>query len=38
MVNNPKLTLIKKSDVCDDKLDIWFGNNSELRKKELLVD
>lgn len=38
MVNNPKLTLIKKSDICDEKLDIWFGNNSELRKKELLVD
>lgn len=38
MVNNPKLTLIKKSDICDEKLYIWFGNNSELRKKELLVD
>lgn len=38
MVNNPKLTLIKKSDVCDEKLDIWFGNNSDLRKKELLID
>lgn len=39
IINNPKLTLIKKDDVSSDKLDIWFGKKdkkSDLRKNELL--
>lgn len=36
IINNPKLTLIKKDDLSDKYLDIWFGKNSELRKLEML--
>lgn len=36
IINNPKLTLIKKDDLTSDKLDIWFGKKSDLRKNELL--
>lgn len=36
IINNPKMTLITKDDVCGDSLETWFGKNSELRKTELL--
>lgn len=36
MINNPRLTLIKSSDISEASLDIWFGKNSDLRKTELL--
>lgn len=36
IINNPKLTLITKDDLSDEYLDIWFGKNSELRKKQIL--
>jgi DNA topoisomerase-2 len=36
IINNPKLTLIKKDDFSDKSLDIWFGKSSDLRKNELL--
>lgn len=36
IINKPKLTLIKSDDMSGEYLDIWFGNNSKLRKTELL--
>ena len=36
IINKPKLVKIKKSDICNDSLEIWFGKNSELRKNEML--
>jgi DNA topoisomerase-2 len=36
IINNPKLTLIKKDELSDKYLDIWFGKNSELRKLEMI--
>lgn len=36
IINSPRMTLIKKDDVSDKSLDIWFGKNSDLRKTELL--
>jgi len=36
IINSPKLTLITKDDLSDEYLDIWFGKNSELRKKQIL--
>ena len=36
IINNPRLTLIKKDDVSAESLNIWFGKNSDLRKNELL--
>lgn len=36
IINTPKLTLITKDDVSEKQLDIWFGDNSDLRKVELL--
>ncbi len=36
IINDPKLTLIKKDDLSDTSLEIWFGKNPNLRKEELL--
>jgi DNA topoisomerase-2 len=36
IINNPKLTKIKKDDLSDEYLEIWFGKNSELRKNQIL--
>lgn len=36
IINNPRMTLIKKDDVSENSLEIWFGKNSDLRKVELL--
>lgn len=36
IINNPRITLITKDDVSTRSLEIWFGKNSDLRKKELL--
>ena len=36
IINNPKLTNITKDDISFESLDIWFGKDSEKRKKELL--
>jgi DNA topoisomerase-2 len=36
IINNPKLTKIKKDELSDEYLDIWFGKNSELRKNQIL--
>jgi DNA topoisomerase-2 len=36
IINNPKLTKITKDELSNQYLDIWFGKNSDLRKKELL--
>lgn len=36
IIRNPKLTLIKKDELSDNSLDIWFGKNSEPRKREIL--
>ena len=36
IINNPKLTNITKEDISFESLDIWFGKDSEKRKKELL--
>lgn len=36
IICNPKLTLITRDNSSTESLDIWFGKNSELRKKELL--
>lgn len=36
MINDPKKFYFTKDNLCDDKFKIWFGNDSELRKKELL--
>lgn len=35
IINNPNLTLIKKDDLSEKYLDIWFGRNSDLRKAEI---
>ena len=37
IINNPRLTLIKKDEISSEKLEVWFGKNSDLRKKELIV-
>lgn len=36
IINNPKLTLITKDDMAGNSLEVWFGKDSSLRKKELL--
>jgi DNA gyrase/topoisomerase IV subunit B len=36
IINNPKLTNITKDDISFESLDIWFGKDSEKRKKELI--
>jgi len=36
IINSPRMTLIKKDDVSDESLNIWFGKSSDLRKTELL--
>jgi DNA topoisomerase-2 len=36
IINNPKLTKIKKDNLSDEYLEIWFGKNSELRKNQIL--
>jgi DNA topoisomerase-2 len=36
IINNPKLTNIHKDDLSDTSLNIWFGKDSDLRKKELI--
>ena len=36
IINNPKLTKIKKDELSDEYLEIWFGKNSELRKNQIL--
>lgn len=36
MIQNPRLTLIKTDNLSKEYLNIWFGKESELRKKELL--
>ena len=38
IINNPRLLLIKKDDISELSLNIWFGKNPELRKNELLKD
>jgi DNA topoisomerase II len=35
IINNPRLTLIKKDGLSTEKLEVWFGKSSDLRKKEL---
>jgi DNA topoisomerase-2 len=37
IINSPRLTLIKKDQISSEKLEVWFGKNSDLRKKELTV-
>lgn len=36
IINNPKLTNINKDDLSEKSLEIWFGKDSDLRKKEML--
>jgi DNA topoisomerase-2 len=36
IINNPKIVLIKKDDLSDKYLDIWFGKSSDLRKDQIL--
>lgn len=36
IINNPRLTLIKKDDQSSKYLNIWFGKESDLRKIEML--
>ena len=36
IINNPNLTKITKDETSNEYLDIWFGKNSELRKKQIL--
>ena len=36
IINDPKITLITKDDISAKQLDIWFGDNSDMRKIELL--
>jgi len=36
IIQNPRLTRIKKDDFSKDSLNIWFGKESDLRKIELL--
>lgn len=37
IINNPNIILIKKDELSDKYLDIWFGKSSDLRKDQLLV-
>jgi DNA topoisomerase-2 len=37
IISNPRLTLIKKDQISSEKLEVWFGKNSDLRKKELVM-
>lgn len=36
IINNPRLTLIKKDTESSKYLNVWFGKDSDLRKEELL--
>ena len=36
IINNPKLTLIKRDENTNKSLNIWFGKDSSLRKDELI--
>jgi DNA topoisomerase-2 len=36
IINNPKIVSITKDDLSGESLNIWFGKDSELRKKELI--
>jgi len=36
IINNPNILLIKKDDLSDQYLDIWFGKSSDLRKNQIL--
>jgi DNA gyrase/topoisomerase IV subunit B len=36
IIQNPILTRITSDDISKDSLNIWFGKDSELRKKEML--
>jgi DNA topoisomerase-2 len=36
IINKPKLNLIKSDETSVEYLDIWFGKNSDLRKKQIL--
>jgi DNA topoisomerase-2 len=36
IINNPKLLSITKDDLSRESLNIWFGKDSDLRKKELI--
>lgn len=36
IIKDPKLIAIKSSDFCAEKLEIWFGKNTEGRKKEII--
>lgn len=36
MINNPKKFYFTKDTLADEKFNIWFGDDSELRKKELM--
>ncbi len=36
IINSPRLTQITMDDVSEESLNIWFGKDSDLRKKELL--
>ena len=38
IVTNPVLTLIKRDDLCDEYLNIWFGKDPELRKNQLIIN
>ena len=36
MINNPKKFYFTKDDLSDEKFEIWFGNNTDLRKQQLM--
>lgn len=36
MINDPKKFYFTKDDLCDEKFKIWFGDDTDLRKKELM--
>lgn len=36
IINKPLLTLIKNDDFSEENLNIWFGKDAELRKKQIL--
>ena len=36
IINNPRLTLIKKDTDSAKYLNVWFGKDSDLRKEEML--
>lgn len=36
IINKPNIILIKKDDLSDKYLDIWFGKSSDLRKDQIL--